>query len=59
MICGCYNKNEQMLFSIGTYKNVTMVHNGIISFFPNDVMGFYKNNKGSLVVIVKRLCNCI
>ncbi len=55
-LCGAYNDDyTKKGFPIGTEKTVTITENGSLSFFANDAPGHYGNNKGSVIMNIKRL----
>ncbi len=54
-LCGCYNNNDASAFSIGMKGKTTVIVTGSLSFFANDVRGFYWNNYGTVDLTVKRI----
>lgn len=47
--------NHDYDFLIGTGTKQTMNYHGSLSFYANDVKGFYWNNFGEVEVVVKRI----
>jgi hypothetical protein len=54
-LCGCLDENDNIGFRIGTFSQVAITHSGILSFFANDVAGFYHNNRGTITLTIKRI----
>lgn len=55
-LCGAYNESENDLFEIGTHRVIKIPEGKTsLSFFPNDAIKHYGNNKGSVIINVKRL----
>lgn len=55
-LCGSYDENEGNLVHFGAGKHLLNADKEtILSFFANDVLGYYHNNSGSIRVILRRL----
>lgn len=54
-LCGCYDHNDVDAFPIGTLKEESIRRDGILSFFANDALGYYKNNSGVIILSIERL----
>ncbi|WP_159471139.1 hypothetical protein [Dyadobacter sp. 3J3] len=55
-LCGAYNESENDLFEIGIQRVITIPKDKTsLSFFPNDAIKHYGNNKGSVIIKVRRL----
>lgn len=55
-LCGTIDKDELNHFQIGSgVFSFTAFKGGNLYFFPNDNVGHYKNNNGSIVLTIKRI----
>lgn len=54
-LCAVLNENDATAFVVGTETRTTFPESGIVSFFANDVKGYYGNNWGKITVEVLRL----
>lgn len=54
-LCAAMNENDATAFVVGTETRTTFPENGILSFFANDVKGYYGNNWGKITLEVLRL----
>ncbi len=53
-LCGAYNEDHSRVFAIGSDKTFIIEDSGTLSFFANDVKGFYGNNRGVIAINVRR-----
>lgn len=53
-LCGCFDEDDETAFLIGLRKTIEVKNDKILSFFANDVKGFYWNNFGKLKVKITR-----
>ena len=54
-LCGCYDHNDTDAFPIGKFMEESMKRDGTLSFFANDALGYYKNNRGVIILSIERL----
>jgi hypothetical protein len=54
-LCGAFDRDDSTSFPIGSKNIVRMQKMGLLSFFANDVKGFYGNNSGSIKLNITRL----